>query len=309
MILFCSSREFSGPVLGLAWIANIVQWGHTSWGRLKELFAAPVEIQDDEFTDRSLSDIRGDIVFDRVSLKFNDFVALDEVSFRLPAGAKLGITGRTGSGKTMIAYLLARVLEPTSGIITVGGINLKHYPIEVLRRNIGMVPQEPFLFSDSIAENIAYGIPQGDNPEALRQKVKEVAGIVQVAHDVEDFPKGYDTMLGERGVTLSGGQRQRVAMARAIIRDPSLLILDDALSAVDTQTESNILRALKEVMVDRSTIIIGHRVSAFKACDHILVLDEGRITEEGSHDHLVQQDGWYAEIDRKQQLEAELEVA
>ena len=291
------------PLIGLGWIANIIQRGITSWGRLKEILEWEPTIQDDENTDMSLTEIRGDIEFKNVTLKFEDFVALDDVSFRIRAGEAIGFTGRTGSGKTMIVNLITRILEPDSGQILIDGHDIKRFPIEVLRRYIGLVPQEPFLFSDTIAGNIAYGIPKGD----YMDKVIEISKLVQLHGDVEDFPEGYETSLGERGVTLSGGQRQRTAMARAIIRDPAILILDDSLSAVDTQTEARILEGLDRVMRGRTSIIIAHRISAFASADRIIVLEEGHILEEGSHAQLVKEDGWYADMDKRQQLEADLD--
>ena len=218
------------------------------------------------------------------------------------------MTGHTGSGKTLIVNLITRLIDPDEGEVLIDGVNIKRYPVEVLRENIGLVPQEPFLFSDTIAENITYGVPE-ETPEETRAHAQRVARLVQLAGDVEDFPQGYDTSLGERGVTLSGGQRQRTAMARAIVREPSILILDDALSAVDTQTEALILENLENVTKGRTSLIVGHRVTAFEGTGFILVLDGGRVVEQGSHAELVAEGGWYADINERQQLEASLDAA
>ena len=296
------------PIIAFGWIGNVIQRGVTSWGRLKEIFEEEPIVKDSDLTDYSLTTVKGQIEFRNVTLHFDDFVALDGVSFVIQDGETIGLTGRTGSGKTMIVNLIARLLEPTSGEILIDGIDVKKYPLEVLRRFIGIVPQEPLLFSDSIGENIAFGLPESDS-KARKAAVREVAQLVQLAGDVEDFPDAYDTDLGERGVTLSGGQRQRTAMARAIIRDPAILILDDALSAVDTQTEANILEGLEGVAKNRTTLIVAHRISAFQNAGRILVLENGRVIEEGSHAELIELDGWYADMDRRQQLEEDLEAA
>lgn len=297
----------SWPIIALGWIASVFQRGSTSWGRLKEIFNNKPRVRDTSLTDYSLRDIRGDIEFRNVTLRFGPTVALDDVSFHVPAGSALGITGRTGSGKTMIVQLLSRLVDPTEGQVLIDGRDIREYPLEVLRRNIGLVPQEPFLFSDTIAENIAYGLPPDDSPERV-ELIRETARLVQLAGDVEDFPKGYETSLGERGVTLSGGQRQRTALARAIIRQPPILILDDSLSAVDTQTEARILEGLEQVQQDRTSIIVAHRVSAFRNTDQIIVLDHGKVVEQGTQQELLAiADGWYADIDRRQQLEEDLE--
>ncbi|MGL4611164.1 MAG: ABC transporter ATP-binding protein [Trueperaceae bacterium] len=295
------------PIVALGWIASVVQRGLTSWKRLKEILESKPAVADGPQTDVTLTNVKGDIEFRNVTLKFADFTALENVSFKINQGETIGITGKTGSGKTMIVNLIARLLEPTSGDILIDGRDIKTFPLEVLRRFIGIVPQEPFLFSDTIGNNISFGLPK-DKSEARQTKIREVAELVQLVSDVSDFPKGFDTDLGERGVTLSGGQRQRTAMARAIIRDPAILILDDALSAVDTQTEARILTGLETVARNRTSLIIAHRLSAFQNVHRILVLHEGHIVEQGTHDELLELDGWYAEIDHRQQLEEDLEA-
>ncbi len=296
------------PILALGWIASMAQRGFTSWGRLREILDAKPSVIDDEATDHSLQTVRGGVEFRNVTVRFGDAAALEDVSFKVPAGHKVGLTGHTGSGKTLIVNLIARLIDPDEGEILIDGVDIKRYPVEVLRRSIGLVPQEPFLFSDTIAENITYGVPESTPEDALAHS-RRVAQMVQLAGDVEDFPEGYATSLGERGVTLSGGQRQRTAMARAIARDPDILILDDALSAVDTQTEALILENLKRVTEGRTSLIVGHRISAFSDTDFVLVLAEGRIVERGSHAELVTRGGWYADMNRRQQLEASLDAA
>ncbi len=297
------------PLIALGWIANMLQRGSTSWGRLRSILDEQPRIRDDQDTDHSLTFVRGEIEFRDVSLTLGGAKVLDRVSFHVPDGESIGITGRTGSGKTLIVNLIGRLIDPDEGEILIDGVPIRRFPVRVLRRYIGLVPQEPFLFSDTIAQNIAYGVPETEDHDALSRRVEAVAELAQLAGDVDGFPLGYDTPLGERGVTLSGGQRQRTAIARAIIRDPSILIFDDALSAVDTQTEAAILHGLRRVQEGRTTIVIAHRLSAFEHCDRVYVLDEGSVSESGSHDQLVALDGWYADMARRQQLEAALEEA
>ena len=295
------------PLIALGWIANVVQRGTTSWLRLREILDAPPAIFDGPEVDANIDSIRGDVTFENVTVQFGDMVALDDVSLHVAAGETVGFTGRTGSGKTLLIQLLTRTIQPDAGRILIDGRPIEEVPVAVLRRHLGVVPQEPYLFSDTIAENIAYGLPETDM-DALMPRVRDMARLAQLDEDVLGFPEGYDTRLGERGVTLSGGQRQRTALARAFLRDPRILILDDSLSAVDTQTEAAILDGLEEVQAGRTTIIVAHRLSAFRSADRVYVLEDGRIVEQGSHAELVAAGQWYADMDRRQQLEQDLET-
>jgi len=229
---------------------------------------------------------------------------LRDVSFAVPAGGSLAIVGHTGSGKSSLVNLIPRLFDVTAGEILIDGVDVKRYPLAVLRRAVGYVPQETFLFSVPLRENVSFGLEAALDD----QKLDWAGDISQLNKDVEDFPARYDTMIGERGVTLSGGQKQRSAIARAVAKDPRILILDDAMSAVDTYTEAEILRRLRGVMRDRTSIIVAHRISTVKDADEIIVLDEGRIAERGSHRALLEHDGLYAKMYRRQLLESELQV-
>jgi len=234
---------------------------------------------------------------------YGSLPALADIDLRIPAGATVALVGHTGAGKSTLVQLIPRLLDPTSGAVLVDGVDVRRMDPEQLRRHIGFVPQETFLFSATIAENIAFGV-ESATPEQVR-RAAEIAGM---AEDIEGFPEGYKTMVGERGITLSGGQKQRTAIARAILRDPRILILDDALSSVDTLTEERILTHLSGVMQGRTVILISHRVSTVRQAGRIVVLERGRIVEQGSHAELVEAGGYYAELSQKQMLEEELEA-
>jgi ATP-binding cassette, subfamily B, multidrug efflux pump len=238
---------------------------------------------------------------------------LNHVTARIPAGETAAIVGLTGSGKSTLISLLARLHDPPPGTVFLDGIDVREWPLAMLRGAIAFVPQEPFLFSDSIADNVAFGLDArdaatgaGGSDEHRQSRVEAAAAVARLDKDLSDFPKGYNTMVGERGITLSGGQKQRAAIARAIVVDPRVLVLDDALSAVDTYTEEEILARLGGVMRERTSLIVSHRISTVRGADQILVLDGGRIAERGTHDELVAHNGLYAELYRKQLLEEEL---
>jgi ATP-binding cassette subfamily B protein len=273
--------------------------------RIDELLRAEPAINDSTADATIAVDtvLRGEIEFSHLNFSYEDTPVLHDISLKIPGGSTLAIVGPTGSGKSTLVNLITRLYEAPVGSLLIDGRPVRDYPLAVLRGNIGMVPQETFLFSETIRENLAFGAPDASADELL--KAAEAAHIRQ---EFEEFPHGFETMVGERGVTLSGGQKQRTAIARALLRRPAILILDDALASVDTYTEERILGGLREYTTDSTAILISHRVSTVRNADQIAVLDKGRIVELGKHDELLALDGYYASLFQKQQLEEELTV-
>lgn len=292
------------PMIAFGWVTNILQQGAASMSRLAKIFDTVPEIRDTEETDYRITELRGAIEFLGVSFthKNAETPALHGINLSVTQGMTVAIVGYTGSGKSTFVNLIPRLYDVTDGELRIDGIPIRRIPLETLRSQIGVVPQETFLFSDTLAENIRYGAE-----DASPQDMLEAADIAQISKDVEEFPNRYETILGERGITLSGGQKQRTSIARAVLRNPRILILDDALSSVDTYTEEEILKRLRLVMKGRTSIIISHRISTVKDADLIVVLDNGRIVERGTHEELISLGGIYAELYEKQLLEAELE--
>lgn len=292
------------PVIALGWVMNLIQQASASMKRLDKIWAEPFEITNNNLTRYSMNSIRGKIEFKNVSFRYNNNFSnvLENISFTIPKGATVAFIGHTGVGKSSLVNLIPRFYDVTEGKILIDDVDVKAIPVSVLRRNIGMVHQETFLFSDTLRNNILYGLKDKNEEVVIRS-----AKISRLDKDVESFPNGYETILGERGITLSGGQKQRACLARAIAIDPKILILDDSFSAVDTNTEEEILQNLKEFMKGRTSIIISHRISTVKEADRIFVLDKGKIAEQGRHEELVTLGGIYAELYYKQLLEEELE--
>jgi ATP-binding cassette, subfamily B, multidrug efflux pump len=295
--------QLTWPVIALGWVINIFQRGSASMGRINELLTEKPEIQDTDTAKASSApaSIGGEIEFRNLTFAYNGTEVLHNINLRISQGSSLAIVGPTGSGKTTLVSLIPRIYDAPRGSVLIDGRPVTDYPLDALRHAIGFVPQETFLFSDSIRENIAYGTESTSD-----EQVRDAARGASIAADIETFPEQYATVVGERGITLSGGQKQRTAIARAIIRNPGILILDDALSSVDTHTEDKILNHLREIMHGRTTIFISHRVSTVRNADQIAVLHGGRIVETGSHDELLARNGYYTDLYNKQLLEEEL---
>ena len=308
--------QLTWPIIALGWVINIFQRGTASLGRIANLLSEEPAITDaGVWADGAPEEVLGEIEFRNLTFRYgptlqtaagNDGHAGDDVlhgvNLRVPAGTSLAIVGPTGSGKSTLVSLIPRIYDAAPGSVLIDGRPIREFPLEILRRNIGFVPQETFLFSDTIRENIAFGAQ-----DATEAEVRRAAEAANIAADIEGFPDGYNTLVGERGLMLSGGQKQRTAIARALIRNPRILVLDDALASVDTQTEDRILNHLREVMQGRTTIFISHRVSTVRNADRIAVLRDGKIVEYGAHDELIARNGYYTELHERQLLEEELE--
>ncbi len=311
--------QLTWPIISLGWVINIFQRGTASMGRIQNMLAEQPEVTDAAVASTGApTDVRGEIEFRNLSFHYGhtliaaergmgnvhgDEAVLKNINLRVPEGTSLAIVGPTGSGKSTLVSLIPRIYDAAEGSVLIDGRSIREIPLEVLRRHIGFVPQETFLFSDSIRENIAFGAEHATDAD-----IRRAAEAASIAEEIESFPHGYDTLVGERGLTLSGGQKQRTAIARALIRSPRILVLDDALASVDTQTEDRILNHLREIMQGRTTIFISHRVSTVRNADRIAVLHDGQIVEYGTHEELIERNGYYTELYNKQLLEEELEM-
>ncbi len=291
------------PMIALGWVVNLLERGRASMERLNYIFDTPPEIDDGPAILKDF-EVEGAVEFRNLSFAYNGKPTLRHISLSIPKGKTVAIVGATGSGKSTLVQLIPRLYNAPPGTLFIDGVPIERIPLETLRSAIGFIPQDTFLFGETVRENIAFGVESASEAE-----IRRAAEISSIGRDVEGFPHKYGTMVGERGITLSGGQKQRTAISRAVVRDPKILILDDALSSVDTYTEEQILHELKQVMRNRTSILISHRVSTVKEADEIVVLDDGAIVERGTHDQLLARDGYYAELHRRQLLEEELAVS
>ncbi len=293
--------QMAFPMIAMGYVINLVQRGSASWARLRELLQQTPAIADGAETDAGVTALEGEIEFRHLSFGYGGESVLRDLNLRIPAGRTVALVGATGAGKSTLVGLIPRLLDAAPGMVLVDGRPIREIPLEVLRRSIGWVPQETFLFSDTLRNNIAFG-----RPEAEEAEVREAADRAGLSLDVADFPDGFATRVGERGLTLSGGQKQRTALARALLRNPRILILDDALASVDTLTEERILEGLEQARQGRTTLLISHRISTVRGADCIAVLQDGRIIEQGTHAELIGRGGAYAALYEKQLLEEEL---
>jgi ATP-binding cassette subfamily B protein len=287
------------PVAIVGWVTSTIQQAEASQKRINEFLEHKPEIISG---DNLVENIQGTIEFSKVTLKYDDtnITALKELNFTIKKGETVAILGKTGGGKSSILNLVSRLYDPTIGTVKIDGVDVKDHDLMNLRQQIGFVPQDPFLFSDSIANNVKFG-----NENATQEEIETAAKDAVIHENIKGFKEGYETILGERGITLSGGQKQRLSIARAIIKDPKILIFDDCLSAVDTETEEHILSNLKRISLNKTTLIVSHRVSSAKNADRIIILDDGKIIQEGTHNQLLAVDGYYQELYKQQLLEKE----
>lgn len=292
----------SWPMISLGWVLNLIQRASASMNRLNEIMATEPLIRDTISTDRSIETITGEIEFKNVSFAYNGKSVLKHINLKINPGMTLAIIGLTGSGKTTLINLIPRLIDATEGQLLIDGNDIRSVPLKVLRKQIGLVPQETFLFSETVAENISFGVN-----DAHPDEIDWAASISTIGDDLENFPEKYETLIGERGINLSGGQKQRTAISRALLRKPKILILDDALSSVDTYTEEKIIKSLIYNYFQQTNIIISHRISTIKHADRIIVLDDGEIIEQGNHEQLVALNGFYAQLHQQQLLEEALE--